>query len=285
MRWWLCFSIVLAACSKHEEVKPSTSGTGSGSAVVQPVSHNVELYVDDAQVGTVAPPHVATWPRLDTLVPVAARRLGTWQVVYLKGKTEKPSELQNPSGTYPDLVPALFPGEDGSPAFGMFDPVELAKHGKPQLREDGIREVRIKLSQGGGRGEHEQGSGGGADPTAIEITIKTPTGQSKVTGKQLLDIPRQPFPGETGEGRGWTVQTILDAAGVKKFDKLLLTDAAGMNLNLDRSDFDPKKSVPFVKLNRQGSLRLRIFYKDKESDAAWQQRGDLRGLVGIQVLK
>ena len=65
------------------------------------------------------------------------------------------SELNKPFETYRDYVPALFPGEHGTVSFGMFDPVELGKKGKPALREDGIVELRIKLAANSGRGENE----------------------------------------------------------------------------------------------------------------------------------
>ena len=276
MRSWLCLVVALASCSgKKDDPKPSV-----GSAQ-PPGSANVLLFVNDQQVGAVAPAHVATWPRLDTLLPLNARRLGTWEAVYLKGKAEKPSELNKPSAQYPELVPALFPGEGGASAFGMFDPVELAKHGKPALREDNLHEVRIRMAENSGRGEHEQGSGGGNDPMEMKITIVTGAGRKVITGKQLLDIPREPFPGETGEGRGWTIETILKLAGVTKFTRLNLVDAAGMNLNLEKSDFVPGKSIPFAKLNRQGALRIRIF---KKQGTGWDQSGDLRGLTEIQVV-
>src|SRR5690348_12232765 len=115
----------------------------------------------------------------------------------------------------------------------MFDPVELAKHGAPQIREDHVHEIRIKLSQNSGRGQNDDSHGAGSDPSTLVIDIVTPKGKSQVTGKQLLAIPRVPLPGETGAGRGWTLATILDTAGIKHFQRLLLTDAAGLNLTLE----------------------------------------------------
>ena len=243
---------------------------------------NVEVYVDDNAVASVSPAEVSTWPRLDTLVPVTARRLGTWDMVTLKGKTAKPSEVRRPSDTYPELVPALFPDEAGGASFGMFDPVELAKHGKPALREDAIREIRIKLAQGSGRGEHESGEGGGQDPSQIKVAIKTPKGESTLDGKTILAIPRQPMPGDDSkDAKGWQFRTLLDAAGIKSFERLLLTDAGGTNLTLDKADFSDK-SIPYVKLNRSGQLRFKVY---KQQGTAWQVSGDLRGIVSIEVVK
>jgi len=286
---WLVATLALASCHKddtHANAAPpgggSGSGSGSGSAAAPaPIPGRVDLFVDDKPVGAVMPKQVALWPRVDTLVPVAARRLGKWEDVYLKGKTPKPSELHRPSATYPELVPALFPGPDGTTSFGMFDPVELAKHGEPQLREDGIHEVRIRLDQSSGRGQHENGAGGGSDPMDLKITVTTPKGEHVIEGKQLLDIKREPMPGQTGSGRGWPLTTVLEAGGVKQFKRLMLTDAAGMNLTLEKRDFTAT-SIPFVKLNRQGQLRFRVF---KKQGTGWQSNGDLRGLTTIQVLE
>lgn len=240
----------------------------------------VDLYVDDQPVGKVSPQQLATWPRVDALVPVAARHLGSWQDVYLKGKGQKPTELHKPSDSHPDLVPALFMAADNTPSFGLFDPVELAKHGTPQVREDGVSEVRIKLAQNSGRGEHEQGEAAGSDPTQLKIAIKTPKGESTLDGKTLLAIPRTPMPGDTSnEPRGWPLKLLLDAAGIKKFSKLVLVDSQGLVLNLDAKDFDDKTSVPYVKLNRQGSLRVQVYKKQGEG---WQRSGDLRGLESIE---
>ncbi|MBA2538723.1 MAG: hypothetical protein H0V17_03735, partial [Deltaproteobacteria bacterium] len=124
---WL-LSITAAACGSKESGTPGTpsgSAVGTGSAPVALAPGTVELFVDEASVAKITKEQIAKWPRLDSLVPDHARRLGTWQTIYLRGKAEKPAELNRPSATYPDMVGALFPGEGGEPAFGMFDPVEL----------------------------------------------------------------------------------------------------------------------------------------------------------------
>ncbi len=269
-----------AACSKGEP-KQQPAAQGSGSSAAPKPADTIAIYVDDQQVGTLAREQLSTWPRLDTLVPVAARRLGTWQMIALKGP-EKSANVNQPSATYPELVPALFPGEGGVPAFGMFDPVELAKHGKPALREDKIGEVRITLSQGGNRGQNEHGEGGGTDPTKLELTIKTAAGEQVLKGDKLLETPRQPMPGETGEGKGWPLSALLANAGIKQYDRLRLTGENGTNLTLEKQDLDPKTSIPFIKLNRQGSLRFRVYKKQGDT---WQPGQDLRGLARVEILK
>jgi hypothetical protein len=271
--------ISVVACSKGGDSKPEAKPQGSAQPQPAAADGTVAIYVDDQPVGKLAPDQLKMWPRLDTLVPMAARRLGTWQTVTLKGV--KTTDLQQPSAAHPDLVPAVFPGEGGA-AFGLFDPVELAKHGKPTVREDKITEIRIKLAQGGGRGQNDTGEGGGRDPREITLTIKTPAGEQVVKGDKLLETAREPQPGETGEGKGWTLATILKNAGVTKYERLLLSGEAGTNLTLEKQDLDPKVAVPFVKLNRQGSLRFRVFKKEGET---WQPGQDLRGLARVEILK
>ena len=277
-------AVAAVACGKDAATgtgSGSGSAAGSGSATPGSKARVVSLYVDDQLVGNISPSELASYPRLDTLVPVSARRIGQWDDVEITGNDPKPTVLHRISDQHPDLVPALF-SVNGDISFGLFDPVELGKRGTPQIRQDGLKLIRIKLAQNNGRGEHEQGGGGGADPSELSIAIKTPKGESKLDGKTLLAIPRQPLPGETGEGRGWPLQLLVDAAGIKKFDKLVLTDSEGLTLELEKADFDPAKSVPYVKLNRQGSLRFTLF---KKQGQGWQKGGDLRGLASIAVVQ
>lgn len=273
----LCLVLALAGCGK-DTAKASEQPPPPPPP---PAAVTVQIFVDDASVGTIAVEQVKLWPRLDSLVPTSARHLGSWEDVYLHGKTPKPTELHKPSTSYPDYVPALFPGEDGKPAFGLFDPVELAKHGKAAVREDDITEVRIKLAEGGSHGQNESGNAAVTDPNDLKITIKTAKGESVLAGPKLLAVPREPMPGDT-EPKGWTLATVLKTASVDHYEKLLLSDSSGLNLTLEKQDLDPATSIPFVKLNRQGNLRVKVF---KKQGTTWQGTGDLRGLVRIEVLK
>ena len=156
----LVLVLALASCGKDpakaSEAPPPTPPVAAPATV--------QIFVNEAVVGTIALDQVKLWPRLDALVPTSARHLGSWDDVYLHGKAPKPTELHKPSASYPDYVPALFPGEDGKPAFGLFDPVELAKHGKAAVREDDVTEVRIKMAAGDGHGQNEQGNAAATDP-------------------------------------------------------------------------------------------------------------------------
>ena len=273
---------IVVACSKDSGT-PAGSGTGSGTGsaapqVVAVTPGTVEIFVDDASVAKVGKDQIAKWPRLDTLVPEDARRLGTWKTVYLRGSSAKPAEINQPSSTYPELVGALFPGEDGQPAFGMFDPVELAKHGKPGLRQDELREIRIVRGKGERGGDH-QGGGAAEDPLKLVLKVVVGGKDRLLTGEKILAIPREAMPGSP-DTKGWPLSKLLAAADVTKFTKLVLIDAAGTALTIDKKDFDDKTTIPFIKLNRQGSLRFRMLKKQGDG---WQYAGDLRALSTIKV--
>lgn len=277
--WKLGLIVVLASCSKSES-KPTPTATPPAAAPAPATPGTVEIFVDDASVAKITPTQVATWPRLDALMPGDARRLGMWDLVTLE--SQKQTDVHRPSDTYPELVPALFPGEGGAPAFGLFDPVELANHGNPALREDHLRVLRIKLAKGQGRGEHESGEGGGTDPTQIKIAVHTLKGDSVLEGSKIVAIPRAPQPGDDSkEAKGWPLVTLLGAASITQFDRIVLADASGTNLVLDKADFSPT-SLPYVKLNRKGQLRLSVYRKQGD---AWHVDGDLRGIASIDVVK
>jgi hypothetical protein len=160
----------------------------------------------------------------------------------------------------------------------MFDPVELARKGAPALRADGIKAIRIRLSQNSGRGQNDDGGGGAGDPTKLVVTVTTPAGTTKLSGEQILALPREPMPGNADQ-KGWRLTALLEAAGVKAYQRLVLRDAAGTNLTLDRKDIDDG-SVPFIKLNKQGALRFRVM---KKAGDGWTPSGDLRALVAIDA--
>lgn len=256
---------------------PAAAGPGSSVAATV-IPGGVELFVNDMTIGSVQPSLIANWPRLDSLVPGDARKLGTWDRVTLQGSKPTPTELAHPSSSFPDMVPAVFPGDGGAPAFGMFDPVELARRGKPAMREDHVTAIRIKLAQGSNRGQNDDGGGAAADPTKLVIAVKTAAGMSSLTGPQVLALPREGAPGSPDQ-KGWRLAALLEAAGVKTFEHLVLRDTSGNSLALDKADLSDT-SVPFVKLNKQGMLRLKVY---KKAGDGWNAAGDLRGLTAIEA--
>ncbi|HEU0033420.1 MAG TPA: hypothetical protein VFQ53_22465 [Kofleriaceae bacterium] len=284
MRTWLCCLLAIAlGCGGKKEDRPAVASGSAPAAIGDAVPAGppaaLEIFVDDKSVAKVTSEQLAKWPRLDTLVPEDDRRLGTWQMVRLRSSEPAPIEVARPSASYPQMVPAIFPGDGGVPAFGMFDPVALAKHGKPALRHDAIKEIRIEVAREGRGGEHQGGAGGTDDPLKLVLTFKLKTGDKQLTGEQIVALPRESQPGSE-DTKGWRLAQLLAAAGVTKYSKLALIDAGGTSLILDKAELDDKNVVPFVKLNRQGSLRFRLL---KKQGTGWQAAGDLRALATIKV--
>jgi hypothetical protein len=237
--------------------------------------------VNNSVVAMIDASKVASWPRLDSLVPKNSARLGTWEQIRIKSSKPEVQMLDKPSATYRELVPALFPGPGGTISFGMFDPVELAKKGKPALREDGVLELHVKLADSSGRGENDHQGGETVDPTQLKLTIKSPSGEQVLSGEKLLAIPRTAMPGGGGDAKGWKLGAVLEAVGIKAFDKAVLLAADGTSLSIESKDLDAN-TVPFIKLNRQGALRFRVY---KQQGANWQTTGDLRSLATITIVK
>ena len=276
MRTSLCWLAIAAlACRGDKPASPPAAGSAGSAAPAA----DLAIFVDDAAAATVTAAQLADWPRVDRLVPPAAGRLGTWAMIALTTDQAKPTELARPSGSYPDMVPAVFPGDGGAPAFGMFDPAELARHGKPAMRADHVRALRIKLAVGSGRGQNDDGAASaGGDPRALVIAITAAAGSTRLTGDQLLALPREPIPGGA-EQNGWRLQTLLEAAGVKAWTKVVLGGTGGSSLPIDKADLDGGAAV-FVKLNKKGVLRVRVL---RPAGSGWTTAGDLAGLAAIDV--
>ena len=282
MRTWMCLVVVLAvACGgkkKESEGGGSGTGAGTGSAPVAPVASGVAIFVDDKPVATVAVADLEKWPRLDSLLPQEARRLGTWQSISFT-TDGAPSKLEKPAQNHPDKIPVVFQSRDGKAAFGMFDAVEYAKKGEAGFRVEAVREVRLALSTMERGGEHQGGGGEGADITKLVLEIATKDGKKQLTGPEILKLPREPQPG-SDDTKGWRVTQFLEAVGVTKFDSIVLVDASGATVPLTKKELDPATSNPFVKLNKSGVLRFRHFTKQ---GAGWSPGADLRGLIKIEV--
>ncbi len=281
----MCFALVsLLGCKEAEVGGPKAIskelGTPGATGSAPVAAGEVTLLLNDTIVAKVTAKDLVAWPRLDSLFPANARRMGTWQALYVKGAGEKVTEINKPGDTHREQVLAVFLDKQGAPAFGIFDPVELAKRGEPHARVDALREIRLRMDVEGGRGQNDHGSAASEDPTKLKIAIKTPKGEQILTGEKLLGLPRETVP--DGDAKGWKLTALLAAMDVTTFEKLVLTDAAGLNLTIEKKDFDDKTVVPFVKLNKQGSLRFKIYTKKAEG---WISTGDLRALTTIEILK
>jgi hypothetical protein len=280
IRQFVLVAILVAGCGgkKDEEQVAPTKNSQVGSQIAPHTAVGVELLVGEKVVGTVDEAKVKDWPRLDSLLPEDARRLGKWAAIKIVTAGGKTLDLPKPFETDRDKLPALFPSEGGGVSFGMFDPVELGKRGKPTLREDKIGKLVVILDEEGMRGGDHQG-GEVIDPANVKLKITTAKGSVELAGDKLLGIEREAMPGGGGDAKGWRLDTILAAADVKTYKKVTLLDASGASIPLEKSEIGAE-SVPFIKLNRQGSLRFRLYKKQNDG---WQSSGDLRSLAEIKV--
>ncbi len=276
----MCFVVVVVlaiACGDKKESQGGGSGSGS-APVAKPDDNSVEIFIDDQPAVKIAAKDLASWPRLDSLLPQEARRLGTWQRLSFT-TTGAPTVLEKPAQNHPDQVPVVFASSDGKPTFGMFDPVEYAKKGQAGFRVEGVREVRLSLSKMDRGGDHQGGGGEGADITKLVLEIVTKDGKKQLTGPEIVKLPREPQPG-SDDTKGWRVTQFLEAVGVTKYESIVLFDASGATVPLTKKELDPATSNPFVKLNKSGVLRFRMFTKQ---GAGWSPGADLRGLSKIEV--
>jgi hypothetical protein len=275
-----CLAIA-AGCDK-KSTAPNGTGSGSGTALAggppEPIKV-AEIFVGDEVVAQVDAKKLADYPRLDSLLPEENRRYGSWESITVVGGSGGPQTIEKPADTYRDLIPVLYPAATGA-SFGLFDPVEAAKKGAPKISHTGVREIRIAISDDERGGEHGHGGGAPVDPTKLVLTISTPSGDKQITGAELVALPREKAP--TGDNEGWRLTAVLDAVGIEGAKEIVLTGGDGTDLKLTATELDPAKAIPFLKLNRQGQIRFRVYTKQ---GTGWSLGGDLRALAAIKVLK
>lgn len=280
LRLSLLVAIALLGCGGKKEAEKVATGSNPqvGSQLAPPKATGVELLVGEKVEATVDDAKVKDWPRLDSLLPEDARRLGKWAAIKVTTSSGKVLDLEKPFETDRDKLPALFPSEGGGVSFGMFDPVELGKRGTPTLREDKIQRLAVILDTASMRGGNDQG-GDVVDPASVKLKITTAKGSIELAGEKLLGIEREPMPGGGGDAKGWKLDTLLAAADVKTYKKVTLLDANGASVPLEKKEITAE-SVPFIKLNRKGALRFRLYKKQGEG---WQAGGELGSLAEIKV--
>ena len=72
-----------------------------------------------------------------------------------------------------------------------------------------------------------------------------------------------------------------DKKGPADAKVLHLTDSENANLRLEGDDFDPAKTMLYVKVNKSGVIRFRVFRKKGDG---WEVGGELRGITKIKVV-
>jgi hypothetical protein len=269
----------LGACQKDSKEKKE----GAAAAKEQ---HAIELILDGKPVATLDAAKLGAWAPLGSFLPSGTQNIDTWGTIEVT-VGDKVERIEDPAAKHAGLVAAVFPARTG-PAFGFFAPQDLAKKGKAQWQREGVSKVAvISRAMMGGQGGGD-GAGGGAEnegerpaPSAdLKITIVGPAGETVFTGDKLASLPTTTAPIGDTDTPGWTIDQILSAAGVSPKGKVVVYGEENANLILEPRDLDPATSKPFIKLNRSGQLRFRLFRKAGDT---WDIAGELRGIARIEL--
>ncbi|HVV84948.1 MAG TPA: hypothetical protein VHE35_17915 [Kofleriaceae bacterium] len=276
------------ACGKSKaKAKPHAAAT-------VPAAVPLAIFVDDQQVASSA--ELSAEPRPLVEVFPAAPSLDTWLALEAIDASGKAHTTMAPLQTQAGKFPAVAVGADG---------VELGFRtgGATGPLADPVHEVtRITIKTHGDRGQiaaqvAAEGEHGGGDsagnrehadearPAAspdLQIEITGAGGDSVFTGDKLAALPVVHAPSGDTITPGWSLTDLLHAAGVKHPQLVHLTDGEGATLQLAAADFDPAKTVLYLKLNRSGVIRFRVFRKTGET---WEVGGELRGITKINIVK
>lgn len=278
----LALVIVLAAaaagCKKDSESSAGKAAEGARTSATVTLDGKQEAVVDPAKAGAYAP--------LGHFLPTGAKNIESWGAIDVTLASGETQTIDEPAKKHPGLVAAIVPGNGGI-ALGFFAPEDLAKKGKPQWQVGPVTEIAVRrpatTAEEGGKGGGD-GEGGGAEnegerpkPSA-DLTFLV--GDKTFTGDQLAALPTTTAPVGDTDTPGWTLPQVLEAAGVKPTGKVILHGEEDANLILEPADLDPATTVAFIKLNRSGQLRFRLF---KKKGATWDIVGELRGIAKIEL--
>jgi len=273
-RLLLLLALLVVGCKKEEKKAPP------------PVAQTVKVTIAlDDKVLTDTPTLTVTPTPLATLA-TGAPPIEQWLAVEVIDQTGKVDTLLAPAKNYPDAAPALTADAKGV-QFG------LARGGKLEQPVGNVAKVTIKTKSDagkpGGHVDHGSGGGGGdhasgerAEPTAeLKVEIETAAGKSTFTGDKMVGLPELKAPTGDTETPGWNLVDVLAAAGVKDPKAVVLTDEENATLKIEGDDWDPAKATLYLKLNKSGQLRFRVFRKVGDT---YEVAGELRGITEIGVL-
>lgn len=249
------------------------------------------IFVDDKPVASTA--NLGGEPRPLTEVVPGAPALAAWLALEAIDASGKVHTTMAPARNQAGKVPVVAVDKDGvwlGYQAGAAAPVDVVR---------GVTRVTIKAKGDAGQiaaqaGHDDHGGGdssgnrehaGEARPAVsadLQIAITGVHGDSVFTGDKLAGLPVVKAPSGDTETPGWSLTDVLAAAGIVKPEVVHLTDGEGATLRLDAADFDPAKVVLYLKLNRSGVIRFRVFRKAGET---WEVGGELRGITKIHVVK
>lgn len=252
------------------------------------------VFVDDKQVATAA--ELGSQPRPLTELAPGAPALDAWLALELVDASGKVHTTMAPAKNQAGKLPVVGAAPDGvwlGYQAGTTAPVDVVR---------GVTRITIKAKGDAGQiaaqvGKDEHGDHGGGDSSGnrehagearpavsadLQIAITGVHGDSVFTGDKLAGLPVVKAPSGDTETPGWSLTDVLAAAGIVKPEVVHLTDGEGATLRLDAADFDPARVVLYLKLNRSGVIRFRVFRKVGDT---WEVGGELRGITKIHVVK
>jgi hypothetical protein len=103
-----------------------------------------------------------------------------------------------------------------------------------------------------------------------------------VKGEDLAKIKTVTAPQGDTSTPGWDVASVLAAEKITPTAKLIVTDEGGATVTITAKQLDPKTDLAFMKVNKQGQIRFRLF--EKNSGGGWDVAGELRGVTTIELL-
>lgn len=272
-RLLLLLALLVVGCKKEEKPAPP------------PVAQTVKVAIAlDDKVLTETPTLTAAPTALATLA-AGAPPIEQWLAVEVIDQAGKVDTLMAPAKNYPGSAPALSADAKGV-QFG------LSRGGKLEQTVGNVAKVTIKTKSDagkpGGHVDHGSGGGGGdhgaterAVPTAeLKIEVETAAGTTTFTGDKMAALPELKAPTGDTETPGWNLVDVLAAAGVKDPKAVVLTDEENATLKIEGDDWDPAKAMLYLKLNKSGQLRFRVFRKTGD---VWEMAGELRGVQKVRV--
>ncbi len=294
LRLLLSLALALAALVGSSGCTKKNEAAGGASAKAVPTGPvKVALALDETvlieQATLAGGPHPLE--HLAKLPPA-----GTWIAVEVIDQAGKVTTVLAPSKNHAGAAPALSADDRGA-IFG------LLKDGKLEQPVTAVAKVTVKTKSDAGKPvegmDHAHGGGGGdsggggdhgtganegdksvrATPTAdLKIEIETAAGTSTFTGDKMVGLPEVKAPTGDTETPGWSLVDVLAVAGLKDVKAVTLTDDEGASLKVEGADFDPARAMLYLKLNRSGVIRFRLFRKTGD---VWDVAGELRGIKKI----
>ena len=255
----------------------------------------VIILVDDREVA--ASVQLGGEPRPLTELAPGAPALAAWVALEVIDATGKVHTTMTPAKNEAGKVPMLAVGADGvelgfrsAAATGpLADPVRAVSKVTIKTRSDAgqvanqVGHAHAHAGEGDSGGGREHGTEARPAPGAdLKIAITGARGEWTFTGDKLAVLPVIKAPTGDTETPGWSLFDVLTAAGISRPEVVHLTDGEGATLRLDAKDFDPANVVLYLKLNRSGVIRFRLF---RRVGATWEVGGELRGITKIHIVK